>query len=55
MLDTTTWIAFFIMFTSGFQMHHYILDQYIWRPGKDKKLREDLRVEEPRAAEAASA
>ena len=49
MLDTTTWIAFFVMFTAGFQMHHYILDQYIWRPGKDKKLREDLGVEKATA------
>lgn len=45
MLDTTTWIAFYVMLTSGFQMHHYILDQYIWRPSKDSKLREDLKVE----------
>lgn len=44
-LNSTTWIAFYIMFTSGFQMHHYILDQYIWRPGKDKRLREDLKVQ----------
>ena len=52
MLDTTTWIAFFIILTSGFQMHHYILDQYIWRPGKDKKLREDMGIEETKATPA---
>ena len=46
MLDTTTWIAFYVMLTSGFQMHHYLLDQFIWRPGKDKKLREDLKMED---------
>ncbi len=45
MLDSTTWIVFFVMLTSGFQMHHYIMDQYIWRPSKDSRLREDLGVE----------
>ncbi|MBC01221.1 MAG: hypothetical protein CML67_16950 [Rhodobacteraceae bacterium] len=45
-LDTTTWIAFYVILTSGFQMHHYLLDQYIWRPGKDRRLREDLKIEE---------
>ena len=29
----------------GFSLQHYFLDQYIWRPGKDKKLREDLKLQ----------
>ena len=45
-LGNTDWIIFFVLVTSGFQMHHYILDQYIWRPGKDKRLREDLKVDD---------
>lgn len=28
-LGDTTWIVFFIMRTSGIQMHHYLLDQSI--------------------------
>lgn len=47
----TTWIAFYVMLTLGFQMHHYVLDQFIWRPSKDKKLREDLKVEGQQPAE----
>ncbi len=46
LLGSDSWIVFYIMLTAGFQMHHYILDQYIWRPSKDKKLREDLSMEE---------
>lgn len=30
----------------GIAMHHYILDQFIWKTGKDKKLKKDLRIEE---------
>jgi len=45
-LGDTTWIAFFVILTFGFQMHHYVLDQYIWRPSKSKKLREDMKIEE---------
>ncbi len=28
----------------GLQFHHYFLDQFIWRPGKDADLRHDLRL-----------
>jgi hypothetical protein len=45
-LGETTWILFFICLTTGLQMHHYLLDQYIWRPGKSADLRKDLKLEE---------
>jgi hypothetical protein len=32
-------------FLLGFPLHHYFVDQYIWKPSKSKSLREDLRVE----------
>ncbi len=32
-------------FMLGFPLHHYFLDQYIWRPSKDKTLREDLKLQ----------
>lgn len=44
-LGETTWILFFAAVTAGFQMHHYVLDQYIWRPSRSAKLREELRLE----------
>jgi hypothetical protein len=28
----------------GFLMHHYYLDQFIWRPGQDERLRRDLQL-----------
>lgn len=28
----------------GIPLHHYFVDQYIWRPSKDKTLREDLKL-----------
>jgi hypothetical protein len=28
----------------GVPLHHYFVDQYIWRPSKDKVLREDLKM-----------
>lgn len=31
-------------FALGFLMHHYFVDQFIWRPGKDAQLRHDLNV-----------
>jgi len=31
-------------FLLGFSMHHYFVDQFIWRPSKDKKLRADLKL-----------
>jgi hypothetical protein len=29
----------------GIPIHHYFVDQYIWRPSKDKVLQEDLKLE----------
>lgn len=46
LLGGTSWVVFYVMLTSGFQMHHYLLDQYIWRPSKSKTLREDLGMED---------
>ncbi len=28
----------------GFSMHHYFVDQFIWRPSKDSGLRDDLKI-----------
>jgi len=44
-MGDTTWILFFVMLTSGIQMHHYVLDMFIWRPGKSLALRKDLGLE----------
>jgi hypothetical protein len=29
----------------GFIMHHYFVDQFIWRPSKDAQLRKDLKLQ----------
>ncbi|MCS7082831.1 MAG: hypothetical protein N2561_04355 [Bacteroidetes bacterium] len=34
-----------LAFLIGFPMHHYFLDQYIWRPSRDETLRRDLKLE----------
>lgn len=39
--------AFFV----GFPCHHYFVDQFIWKPSKDRSLRRDLNLE-PRVGEA---
>lgn len=31
-------------FLLGFPLHHYFVDQYIWRPSKDKTLQKDLKI-----------
>ena len=28
----------------GFAMHHYWVDQFIWRPGKSEQLRRELKL-----------
>ncbi|MBI3989062.1 MAG: hypothetical protein HY347_05545 [candidate division NC10 bacterium] len=28
----------------GFPLHHYFLDQFIWRPSRDRRLQEDLKL-----------
>jgi len=37
--------ALFLSIVIGIPMHHYFVDQYIWRPSKDKELREDLKIQ----------
>lgn len=32
-------------FLIGFPLHHYFVDQYIWKPSKSKELRKDLKLE----------
>jgi hypothetical protein len=44
-MGETVWILFFAWLTSGFQMHHYILDQFIWRPSRSARLREELKLD----------
>lgn len=36
--------ALFLLFL-GFLMHHYFLDQFIWRPSRDERLRLDLHLD----------
>jgi hypothetical protein len=48
-MGDTTWILFFALFTMGAQMHHYVLDMYIWRPGKSARLRRELDLDSARA------
>jgi hypothetical protein len=31
-------------FVIGIPLHHYFVDQYIWRPSKDQTLRQDLKI-----------
>ncbi len=44
-LGTTNAVLVFAWLTSGFQMHHYVLDQFIWRPSQSANLRRDLKLE----------
>jgi len=32
-------------FMLGFPLHHYFVDQFIWRPSKDANLRSDLKMQ----------
>ena len=36
-------------FLLGFPLHHYFVDQYIWKTSKDKQLQKDLNVTERRS------
>jgi len=36
--------ALLLSFVIGIPLHHYFVDQYIWRPSKDKVLQEDLKI-----------
>jgi len=33
-----------LSFVIGIPLHHYFVDQFIWRPSKDKVLQEDLKI-----------
>jgi hypothetical protein len=44
-MGDTTWILFFVMLTSGIQMHHYVLDMVIWRPSQSRNVRTGLGLE----------
>jgi hypothetical protein len=44
-MGETAWILLFAWFTSGVQMHHYVLDQFIWRPSRSAQLRKELKLE----------
>jgi hypothetical protein len=44
-MGQTAWILLFAWFTSGVQMHHYVLDQFIWRPSRSAQLRKQLKLE----------
>jgi hypothetical protein len=44
-MGSTDWILFFALLTAGFQIHHYVLDQFIWRPSRSRQLRQQLNLE----------
>jgi hypothetical protein len=44
-MHDSAWILAFAWITSGFQMHHYLLDQFIWRPSRSAQLRKELKLE----------
>jgi hypothetical protein len=44
-MGDTSWILFFVMLTSGIQMHHYVLDMVIWRPSRSSNVRAGLGLE----------
>ena len=44
-MGDTVWILAFAAITAGFQMHHYVLDQFIWRPSRSAQLRKELKLE----------
>jgi len=39
-----TWQHVFFGMALGMIMHHYFVDQFIWRPSKDAQLRKDLKL-----------
>jgi hypothetical protein len=41
-INSDTLLAVFFL---GFPCHHYFVDQFIWKPSKDKNLRRDLNLE----------
>lgn len=41
---TVTWREALFGVFLGFLMHHYFIDQFIWRPGHDATLRRDLQL-----------
>jgi hypothetical protein len=44
LFGTFTWAEPLIGFFVGFSMHHYWVDQFIWRPGKSEQLRKELKL-----------
>jgi hypothetical protein len=36
--------ALLLSFVIGIPLHHYFVDQFIWRPSKDQALRQDLKI-----------
>jgi hypothetical protein len=37
--------ALLLSFVIGIPLHHYFVDQFIWRPSKDQTLRQDLKMQ----------
>ncbi len=44
-MGDTAWVLLFTWLATGLQMHHYVLDQFIWRPSRSAQLRAQLKVE----------
>jgi hypothetical protein len=49
LFGTITTKELLIGFMLGFPLHHYFVDQFIWRPSRDTNLRQDLKVNTPTA------
>jgi hypothetical protein len=44
LFGTMTWADLLAGVFIGFSMHHYWVDQFIWRPGKSEQLRKELKL-----------
>lgn len=45
LFGSVTLEALFVSLVLGVSMHHYFVDQYIWRPGRDAELRKHLALD----------
>ena len=44
LFGAVTWREALFGIFLGFLMHHYYIDQFIWRPSRDAELRKDLNL-----------
>jgi hypothetical protein len=44
LFGTITTKELLVGFMLGFPLHHYFVDQFIWRPSRDENLKQDLKL-----------